>query len=308
MPLQQLKDFMASNPDSTESIAPEDSAPDAVDTAGASTEDTSDEGVQEAFFLTRGNIGKELDIHLRKSLGILNSSDMEIDQLCRAFRKEGSKLNRVVHKATKMPTVFNEQEIKQLKVLNQCTADLMKMMRSDLDTNGVAIVKRLIQAFVQSATGVLKLIERHKDDKHVQEAATESLVQIPDDYAEFLKSGEYKKYKNICIGDEVSTIEIKRFLSEAEIQAHAKKLDGIKAYSPNDGKLNKYSPIPIAIITEDIYHESKSYDKNNWYIVILPEDSIRYCSLLRTSDGVPGLFKISKDFKRFKELIDDPIK
>ena len=179
MPLQQLKDFMASNPDSTESIAPEDTAPDAADTTGASTDDTSDEGVQEAFFLTRGNIGKELDIHLRKSLGILNSSDMEIDQLCRAFRKEGSKLNRVVHKATKMPTVFNEQEIKQLKVLNQCTADLMKMMRSDLDTNGVTIVKRLIQAFVQSATGVLKLIERHKDDKHVQEAAADD-VELPD--------------------------------------------------------------------------------------------------------------------------------
>lgn len=292
MTFQQIKDFLNNGEGTTSDELPEGN---------------ENEGVQEAFFLTRGNIGKELDIHLRKTLGVLNDSEMEIGTLCAKFRKQGKRLNHVVHKASKMTDVFNEGERKQLLKLNALLSDLMAMMRADLDPQGVQAVKRLIKAFVQQATGVAKLVEQKQPGKPVQEAATESSVQIPDDYAEFLKSGEYKKYKNICIGDEVSTIEIKRFLSEAEIQAHAKKLDGIKAYSPSDGKLNKYSPIPIAIITEDIYHETKSYDKNNWYIVILPEDSIRYCSLLRTSDGVPGLFKISKDFKRFKELIDDPL-
>ena len=62
--------------------------------------------IEEAFFLTRGNIGKELDIHLRKALGILNNNEMEIEQLCTAFRKEGKQLNRVVHKASTMKKVF----------------------------------------------------------------------------------------------------------------------------------------------------------------------------------------------------------
>ena len=180
MPIQQLRDFMSDNGTATESLG-DAAAPDAT------TEPT--EEVQEAFFLTRGNIGKELDIHLRKSLGILNSSDMEIDQLCEAFRREGRKVNRVVHRASKMPKVFNEQEIKQLKLLNQCTTDLMKMMRSDLDATGVATVKRLIQAFVQSATGVLKLIEKDKNTKTVQEGFFDKRQKVSEtDRARQLKS------------------------------------------------------------------------------------------------------------------------
>lgn len=163
MTLQQLKDFMAS--DSGASDTPPEMS------------EEGDGDIQEAFFLTRGNIGKELDIHLRKALGILNDSNMEINQLCREFRKEGSKVNRRVHKASKMTNVFNETEIKQLQRLNQCTSDLLKTMRADLDTQGVATVKRLIQAFVQSATGVLKLIENDKNTKHIHEAFFDDVAQ-----------------------------------------------------------------------------------------------------------------------------------
>lgn len=153
MTIQQLKDFLGS-PD------------------GTSPTDVG-EGVQEAFFLTRGNIGKELDIHLRKALGILNDNEMEIEDLCDAFRKEGKQCNRVVHKASKMPKVFNEAEIKQLLRLNHCLSDLMAMMRADVKKSELMTVKRMIQAFVSEASGVLKMLEtrnKHKEDETVQEA------------------------------------------------------------------------------------------------------------------------------------------
>lgn len=153
MTFQQIKDFLNNGEGTTSDELPEDG-----------------EGVQEAFFLTRGNIGKELDIHLRKTLGVLNDSEMEIGTLCAKFRKQGKRLNHVVHKASKMTDVFNEGERKQLLKLNALLSDLMAMMRADLDRQGVQAVKRLIRAFVQQATGVAKLVEQHKPGKPVQEA------------------------------------------------------------------------------------------------------------------------------------------
>jgi len=155
MTLQQLKDFLQS---------PEGTAPDVA---------------QEAFFLTRGNIGKELDIHLRKALGILNDNEMEIEELCDAFRKEGRQCNRVVHKASKMKKVFNEAEIKQLLRLNHCLSDLMAMMRADVKQSEIMTVKRMIQAFVSEATGVLKMLETREkpadDGEPVQEGFFDGL-------------------------------------------------------------------------------------------------------------------------------------
>lgn len=151
MTIQQLKDFLASGE--------MDAAP-------------TEEVAQEAFFITRGNVGKELDIHLRKTLGILNNNDMDIEELCAAFRKEGKALNRVVHKASKMKKVFDESEVKQLLRLNHVLSDLLAMMRADIDPGSVMTVKRLIQAFVSEATAVAKILER-RNEKPVQEAAFE---------------------------------------------------------------------------------------------------------------------------------------
>ena len=159
MTMQQLKDFLQGG-----------QLPNGEDTGEPAPDLGTDTGVQEAFFLTRGNIGKELDIHLRKALGILNDNEMEIEQLCTAFRKEGKQLNRVVHKASTMKKVFNETECKQLLKLNHCLSDLMTMLRSNIDKGSIMTVKRMIQAFVQEATGVLKMIEqKNNPGKPVQE-------------------------------------------------------------------------------------------------------------------------------------------
>ena len=190
MTVQQLKDFMNS---------PDGNAPELP---------AGDEGVQEAFFLTRGNIGKELDIHLRKTLGILNDSDMEIEMLCAEFRKEGKQLNRVVHKASKMKDVFNEEETKQLLKLNALLSDLMAVMRTDQDKSGVDATKRLIRAFVQQATGVAKLVEQNHPGKPVQEAAAPKSLdfttvenklgrKLPESYKKFVNEESRLKTFNV---------------------------------------------------------------------------------------------------------------
>lgn len=167
MTMQQLKDFLQGG-----------QLPNGEDVGEPAPDLGTDTGVQEAFFLTRGNIGKELDIHLRKALGILNDNEMEIEQLCGAFRKEGKQLNRVVHKASTMKKVFNETECKQLLKLNHCLSDLMTMLRSNIDKGSIMTVKRMIQAFVQEATGVLKMIEqKNNPGKPVQEGFFSNIKQ-----------------------------------------------------------------------------------------------------------------------------------
>lgn len=196
MTFQQIKDFLNNGEGTTSDELPEGN---------------ENEGVQEAFFLTRGNIGKELDIHLRKTLGVLNDSEMEIGTLCAKFRKQGKRLNYVVHKASKMTDVFNEGERKQLLKLNALLSDLMAMMRADLDPQGVQAVKRLIKAFVQQATGVAKLVEQKQPGKPVQESANDidtieskTGVKLPDGFKKLYESKKYQAliHKDVIVYDD----------------------------------------------------------------------------------------------------------
>lgn len=159
MTIQQLKDFMTSG-----------------DTGAELSEE---EVAQEAFFLTRGNIGKELDIHLRKTMGVLNDSDKDLNEICSEFRKEGKKLNRVVHKAAGMKKVFNDDERKHMARLNHVLVDLMAIMRGEIEESATSTVKRLIQAFVSEATAVAQIIES-KNPKPVQEAASLTNDEVKD--------------------------------------------------------------------------------------------------------------------------------
>lgn len=106
---------------------------------------------------------------------------MEIEQLCVAFKKEGKQLNRVVHHASKMDKVFNDTERRQLIRLNKCLTDLMSMLRSDIDKGSIMTVKRMIQAFVSEATGVLQMIEqKNNPGKPVQEQTVFGVGPVSD--------------------------------------------------------------------------------------------------------------------------------
>lgn len=149
MTIQQLKDFLGS-----ESIPTDDGI--------------GEEPVQEAFFLTSKNIKSEIDIHLRKSLGILNDNEMALSELIQAFKAEGKKLNRVLSKASKMKNVFSDDDRDNITKLNKCLVDLMMALKKSQSESDVAVVKRLIRAFTSQSVVVAKIIEVESNDNSEQ--------------------------------------------------------------------------------------------------------------------------------------------
>ena len=120
--------------------------------------------VQEAFILTNANINDEVDVLLRKTLGVLNDNKMEIGQLVSEFKKYGKKLNRVLTKASKCPKVYNDNEIDNIKKLNKCLADLMVTIKASTDKSSIQVIKRLMKAFTSQAAVVGKIVEKKKKD------------------------------------------------------------------------------------------------------------------------------------------------
>jgi hypothetical protein len=120
--------------------------------------------VQEAFILTNANINDEVDILLRKTLGVLNDDKMEITQLVSEFKKYGKKLNRVLTKASKCPKVYNNNEIDNIKKLNKCLSDLMVTIKASTDKSSIQVIKRLIKAFTSQAAVVGKIVEKKKKE------------------------------------------------------------------------------------------------------------------------------------------------
>lgn len=147
--------------------------------------------VQEAFILTNANINDEVDVLLRKTLGVLNDNKMEIGQLVNEFKKYGKKLNRVLTKASKATKVYNNNEIDNIKKLNKCLADLMVTIKASTDKSSIQVIKRLMKAFTSQAAVVGKIVEKKKKDlpkaevkdtkkKAVQESAAGTMSSLLD--------------------------------------------------------------------------------------------------------------------------------
>lgn len=120
--------------------------------------------VQEAFILTNANINDEVDVLLRKTLGVLNDSKMEINQLVNEFKKYGKKLNKVLTKASKAKKVYNDNEIENIKRLNKCLTDLMITIKASTDKSSIQVIKRLMKAFTSQAAVVGKIVEKKKKE------------------------------------------------------------------------------------------------------------------------------------------------
>ena len=143
MPLSELKEFLANG------------------------ENTSAD-FQEAFILTKKNINKEVDVRLRKCLGILNDNKMNIDKLMKKFKLEGHSLNRVLIKASKASDVYSSDEQNDLKKLNSALGELMVSLKKSNDSSYVSSVKRKIEAFTKQSKVVAAFVE-DKMEKPVQE-------------------------------------------------------------------------------------------------------------------------------------------
>lgn len=120
--------------------------------------------VTEAFILTNANINDEVDVLLRKTLGVLNDNKLEINQLVSEFKKYGKKLNRVLTKASKSPKVYNNNDIDNIKKLNKCLADLMVTIKASTDKSSIQVIKRLMKAFTSQAAVVGKIVEKKKKE------------------------------------------------------------------------------------------------------------------------------------------------
>ena len=126
--------------------------------------DNAAAAVQEAFILTNANINDEVDVLLRKTLGVLNDNKMEINQLVSEFKKYGKKLNRVLTKASKATKVYNNNEIDNIKKLNKCLADLLVTIKASTDKSSIQVIKRLMKAFTSQAAVVGKIVEKKKKE------------------------------------------------------------------------------------------------------------------------------------------------
>jgi hypothetical protein len=127
-------------------------------------EQPADSAVQEAFILTKKNINAELDATLRKCLGDLNNSKLDVTQIVSEFKKDGKKLNRALSKAAKMTDMYNDTERNTFIKLNKCLADLIVIFKPEPDKNTLQTIKRLIKAFTSQATAVGKIVDKHKND------------------------------------------------------------------------------------------------------------------------------------------------
>ena len=125
--------------------------------------------IQEAFILTKKNINNEVDVYLKKTLGVLNDNKLEIGDIVSEFKKYGKKLNKIITKACKIKDVYDANEIESLKKLNKCLADLIVTISASTDKSNIQTIKRLIKAYTSQAVVVGKIVDKKKD-KSVQES------------------------------------------------------------------------------------------------------------------------------------------
>ena len=131
--------------------------------------DNSASDFQEAFILTKKNINKEVDVHIRKALGILNDNRMNIDKLLSKFKFEGRALNRVLVKAAKTGDVYSSDEQEAIKKLNSALSELLVSLKKTNDSSYVSAVKRKIGDFTKQSKIVAAFVE-DKMEKPVQES------------------------------------------------------------------------------------------------------------------------------------------
>lgn len=177
--------------------------------------------IQEAFILTPKNINKEIDINLRKCLGILNDNEMDVDKIVKSFKLSGHKLNRVLSKAVKMKKIYSSDEIESIKKLNKALGELMISLKKSKESSYISSIKRNIEAFTEESKVVSAFIEDKLNGNTVQEG--------------FVQEGLFLSPNNA-----------KRRLSRALIPVHSDMINILKAYKDNrltKGKLIKmYKP------------------------------------------------------------------
>lgn len=122
---------------------------------------------QEALFLNKKNIDKEIKEKLATALGILNNSEMEITQIFTEFKKAGKALNKVLSKGSKMKKVYSEEQCTAIGSLNKVLVDLMSAIKTDKKPteSEAQVIRRLLQEFISQTKVVDKILGEKGGDK-----------------------------------------------------------------------------------------------------------------------------------------------
>lgn len=202
------------------------------------------EAIQEAFIITTKNVNKEVDIKLRKCLGILNSNKDSADKLFVKFKSEGHKLNRLLSKAAKMtPKVYSSDEVASIKKLNTALGELLLALRKKPE-NYAAAIKGKITDFTKEAKVVGAIIEdklgKQSEDGVLQEAfllsnindkLTKALIPVKADMSDLnekYQAGQLTRgrlMKKYAAGTGRSVISEKDAVSFMSGNLHVKNLD-----------------------------------------------------------------------------------
>lgn len=188
--------------------------------------------VQEAFILTKKNINKELDICLRKCLGDLNDDTKQLDDILKKFKKDGSKLNRVLTKAAKMKDIYSSDEQKSISDLNKTLVDLLSNIKKATDSEYVAKMKKLLKDFVSKC----KIVGSFVEDK-LKGTTTEAVQEA------FLLNNVKDKITKALIPVKGNMEELKKLYDEGNLSRGRI----VKRYAGNGSNFGGYSKNAVNI-------------------------------------------------------------
>jgi hypothetical protein len=116
--------------------------------------------IQEAMFITKENVNKEMEVHIKSSLGILNDTTNDFPKLVADFKDESKRLNRVLSKAARMKNVYSDKEIEEIKKLNRILTDLASNIRMNkLNDAYTERVKMLIKDYAKQCKVVSNIMD-----------------------------------------------------------------------------------------------------------------------------------------------------
>lgn len=136
------------------------------------TDDFAECYIQEAVFITKKNINKEMGVHIKSSLGILNDNTSDLQKLIKDFKSESKHLNRVLTRAAKMNDVYSKDEIAEITKLNGILTELSSNIRmNNMSEQYTERVKGLIKSYVKQCKVVSEIMDlKTGKRKDVQES------------------------------------------------------------------------------------------------------------------------------------------
>lgn len=138
--------------------------------------------IQEGALITKKNINQKMLSHIKISLGILNNTENNFQELVKAFKKESHALNRILNRAARMDGMYSEDERKEIKKMNVILMNLSSDIRmNNLNDSYTNRIKSDIKAYVAQCKKVSDIIEQHtgmSNPNKLDEIETEQIKEF----------------------------------------------------------------------------------------------------------------------------------